>query len=131
MRLSYAAAYAVRALVFLARHGGAGLLGAEVLAADSRIPLRFLRRALASLVAAGLLYAERGHFGGYPLARPAKAVTLLEIVEAVGGPVRGEAPRAGRDARLDARLQEVYDGIAGAVRARLRKVTLADLAGDD
>jgi Rrf2 family protein len=116
--------------VFLARHRGAGLVGAEVLAADGRMPLRFLRRALASLVGAGALHAEQGPRGGYRLARPAGRITLLDVVEAIDGPLRGEAPRLGGDARLDARLREVCDGVAAAVRARLRRVPLADLAAE-
>jgi DNA-binding IscR family transcriptional regulator len=43
MRLSYAAPYAVRALAFLARHEGPGLVGAEVIATSGRMPRRFLR----------------------------------------------------------------------------------------
>jgi Rrf2 family protein len=127
VKLSYAAAYAVRALVRLARHEGTGLVRAEVLA-SGRMSVRFLRKALTSLVEAGVLHGSRGPGGGYRLARPARSISLLEVVEALDGPVKGEVPRLGKGARLDARLQQVCDGVAGAVRARLRKVTLADLA---
>jgi hypothetical protein len=47
----------------------------------------------------------------------------------VGGPVRGQAPRTGGDARLDDRLRALYDGIATLVRVWRRKVTVADLTG--
>jgi Rrf2 family protein len=128
MKLSHAAAYALRALVLLPGHEGGGLVWSDVIAAG-RMPWRFLGKVLAWLVAAGVLHGSRGPGGGHRLARPARRITLLEVVEAVDGPVKGEAPRVGRDARLDARLQRVCDGIAVAVRARLGKVTLEDLAG--
>jgi Rrf2 family protein len=129
MKLSLAAAYALHALVLLARHEGGGLVRADALA-GGRTPVRALRKALTSLVGAGVLYGSRGAGGGYRLARPAVSITLLEVVEALDGPVKGEVPRLGKDAGLDARLREVCDRIAAAVRARLRKVTLADLAGE-
>jgi hypothetical protein len=53
---------------------------------------------------------------------------VLEVVEAVGGPVRGEAPEVGRGA-LDRRLQAVCERVAGVVREGLGGVTLKDLAG--
>jgi hypothetical protein len=69
--------------------------------------------------------------GGYRLARPAKGITLLEVVEAVEGPLRGEAPPLGitpEGRRLDSRLQAMCDQAAKTVRGRLRRVSLADLA---
>jgi Rrf2 family protein len=86
---------------------------------------------LTSLVAPGVLRSVLGKGGGFRLARPARDITLLEVMEAVDGPVRGEAPRLGgaRNARLDARLQEVCERAAELVRRRLRAVSLADLAG--
>jgi Rrf2 family protein len=125
MKLSHAAADALRALVFLAGRQVCGLVRVDVIAA--RLPLRFLSKTLGSLVSAGSLYAERGRQGGFRLAKPAGKVTLLEVVEAIDGPVRGESPRVGNP-RLNAQLQQVCDGIAGAVRDRLRRVTVADLA---
>jgi hypothetical protein len=52
------------------------------------------------------------------------------VVEAVEGSLRGLAPRVGGavGARLDGRLQEACDRAAEAVRLRLRKVSVADLA---
>jgi DNA-binding IscR family transcriptional regulator len=70
--------------------------------------------------------------GSHRLVRPARSITLLEVVEAVDRPVRGEAPVVGgrRHARLDARLQAVCEGVAELVRRQLRRVTVADLAGE-
>jgi Rrf2 family protein len=133
MKLSSACTYAVRALAFLARHEGDGLLVAHVFAGARGMPEEYLHKTLKGLVRAGILLSSRGPTGGYRLARPAKRISLLDIVEAVDGPVRGEVPRwaAGAEgARLDARLQEVCDAAAEVVRARLRKVSIADLAAE-
>ena len=68
-------------------------------------PKRFLLRPLKALVTAGLLRSAPGPGGGYRLGRPAARITLLEVVEAVDGPIRGEPPPAQAAwARLDSRL---------------------------
>jgi Rrf2 family protein len=130
MKLSSASAYAVRALVFLARHPGDRLVSADMIAEAEGLPGLFLGKLLKPLVSAGVLLSLRGPNGGYQLARPAKGITLLEVVEAVDRPVRGDVPRwapaAGRV--LDDRLQEVCDGVAETVRKRLGKVTVSQLA---
>ena len=131
MKFSTACAYALRALVFLARRGGDGLLVAHVFAGVRGMPEEYLGKTLKGLVRAGILLSSRGPTGGYRLARPPKRISLLDLVEAVDGPVRGDVPRWAADAngaRLDARLKEVCDAAAEVVRARLRKVSVADLA---
>jgi Rrf2 family protein len=131
MKLSMASAYAVRALVFLARGSGDRPVSAEVIAEAEGLPRLFLGKVLKPLASAGVLLSLRGPNGGYRLARPAKAVSLLDVVEAVAGPVRGDAPRWAPPAgtRLDARLQEVCDALAEVERKQLRKVSIANLAG--
>jgi hypothetical protein len=55
------------------------------------------------------------------------------LVEGIDGPVRRDVPRwtkAVAGLRLDARLQAVCDAAAEVARRRLRRVTLAELAGD-
>jgi Rrf2 family protein len=132
MKLSNASGYAIRALAHLARYGGGRLLPSGAIAAAEGLPERFLVKVLTPLVRAGVLYSVRGPDGGYRLARPAGRITLLEVIEAVEGPVRGEAPPMGvtpENRRLDSRLQAVCDQAAETVRGRLRRVSLADLAG--
>jgi Rrf2 family protein len=127
MRLSHACGYALRALEYLAERGG-GPVAAHDIAAGRGVSARFLTKALQPLVRAGLLASRKGPGGGYRLGRPAARVTLLEVVEAVDGPVRGQAPLA-REGGLDARLQAVCDRAAELVRRRLGEVRLSALAG--
>jgi Rrf2 family protein len=131
MKLSHASSYALHALVHLAGQP-AGKPIASYLVAEARgIPERYVLKALKSLVGAGVLDSLRGPNGAYCLARPAKEIILLEVVEAVDGPIRGDAPPVGQGAdaaALDRRLQQACDEAAALVRGRLAKVTLAELA---
>src|SRR4051794_26352160 len=109
MKLNRASQYAVRALVALASHDGAGVVPSHVLAREDGTPERFLLKILKALVGVGMLRSVKGPGGGYALARPPAKVTLLEVVEAVDGPVRGEAGGVEGKASsgLDQRLQAV------------------------
>jgi Rrf2 family protein len=127
MRLTRGCGYALRALEYLAARGGRPATARDIAAARGA-PRRFLLRPLKALVSAGLLRSAPGPGGGYRLGRPAARITLLEVVEAVDGPIRGEAPPAqaawaGFDSRLGAVCQEVAD----RVRRRLGQVRVTDL----
>jgi Rrf2 family protein len=132
MRLSLGACYALQALVYLAKQGpGAASVASHVIAAERQVPGRFLLKVLKPLVSAQVLLPLKGPNGGYRLARPAAKVTLLEVVEAVDGPIRGQVPLrpAGPDAGLRRRLDQVCGGLAEGARKALGKVTLSDLKG--
>jgi Rrf2 family protein len=95
------------------------------------MPEPFLVKVLKPLVAVGIRHSQKGPGGGYRLARPPKRITLLEMVEAVDGPLGGQFPHIqgkGTDA-LQGRIREVWDQVTGQTRKQLGKVTLAQLAG--
>jgi Rrf2 family protein len=122
---------ALRALVHLARHEGDGPVSSYTIAAAEGLSENLLLKSLTPLVAAGVLRSEPWRGGRICLARPAREVSLLEVVEAVDGPVRGLVSRLGGDgAWLEAELQGVCDNAAELVRRRLGEVTVADLAAE-
>jgi Rrf2 family protein len=129
MKLSHISGYAVRALVHLHGTEPGKLVASHIIAQAGGMPERFLLKALLPLVKARILHSVKGPHGGYRLARPARGITLLEVVEALDGPVRGSAPQAvtAGDGQLDRRLQAACDGAAAIVRRNLGRVSLADL----
>ncbi len=80
--------YAVRAMFALSALAPGEVLSARTLAEAVTIPTRFVTAVLGDLRRAGLVQARPGRTGGYRLARPADAITLLEIIEAVEGDSR-------------------------------------------
>ena len=62
------------------------------IAAARGIPDRFLLKVLKPLVSARILLSLKGPHGGYRLARKAEEISLLDVLEAVDGPIRGQAP---------------------------------------
>jgi Rrf2 family protein len=130
MRFSNASAYALHALAHLAAAGEKRLVLSYDIARAWGISERYLPKVLRRLVSAQLVRSRKGPHGGYRLAKPAARITLLEVVEAVDGPVRVEASvAAGGRGPLDGLIQEICEEVAGLVRRRLGRVRLADLAG--
>jgi Rrf2 family protein len=87
MQITRQADYAVRALLYLARLAPGTRASTAQIARDQSIPLTFLAKIVSQLSASGLLRATRGAHGGVTLARPAADISLLEVVEAIDGPV--------------------------------------------
>jgi len=87
MRLSSMADYAVLTMSAAARHCGGARLNAAQLAEETGLPGPTVAKLVSRLSAAGLLKSVRGAHGGFKLARPAAAITLADIVEAVEGPI--------------------------------------------
>lgn len=58
------------------------------LATTIECPEQFLSKVLQNLARAGLVVSHRGNTGGFELPQPVKNVTLLEVVEAIEGPIR-------------------------------------------
>src|SRR5262245_51141441 len=128
MKVNRSIIYAIQALLVITRRKGSRPVSSPQLAEAHGIPQRVLVRTLKQLVRAGLLRSALGQSGGCSVARPAEDISLLDIIEAVDGPILTPEPRAdGRS--LDPRLTSVCAKVKQAVRGPLQKVTLADLAG--
>jgi Rrf2 family protein len=130
MRLSRAANYAIAALVHLAGRKDGQPLVAYLAAKEQGFPMAYLFKGLNQLVAAGILRSVRGPNGGYWLARRAKDISLLEIIEAVDGPIRSDGDFQGlAGSHVSKKLQAVWDRANEEIRRQLGKVRLSDLAG--
>ena len=87
MQITRQADYAVRAVLHLARTGDQRT-ATSMIAEEQRIPPSFLAKIISQLSIAGLLHTSRGARGGVTLARDAKDITLLEVIEAIDGPIQ-------------------------------------------
>jgi Rrf2 family protein len=86
LRLSKKADYALLATRHLAAHADRGAVPARELAEAYDIPLELLAKVLQKLVRAELLASHQGIRGGYGLARPARAISVADIIQAIDGP---------------------------------------------
>lgn len=65
-----------------------GRLRAQDLAVHANMPVPYLQKMLRRMVKAGLLVSERGHGGGFRLARPASRIFFIDVFEALELPAR-------------------------------------------
>jgi Rrf2 family protein len=87
MQITRQADYAVRAVLHLARSGDQRT-ATSFIAEEQKIPPSFLAKIISQLSIAGLLHTSRGARGGVTLAREPKDITLLEVIEAIDGPIQ-------------------------------------------
>jgi Rrf2 family protein len=87
MLFSTKAEYGVRLMVELGRQPGSAPVSLSAVAEAERLPLSYLEHLVAKLRKAGLVSSTRGAHGGYRLAKPAAAITLDEVVEALEGQI--------------------------------------------
>jgi Rrf2 family protein len=93
MNISARCEYACRAVVELARREHAEEpVTAQTIAEHRSIPEKYLVHILLQLKRAGLVRSVRGAQGGYLLAKPADTVTLLDVIEAIDGPILDPLP---------------------------------------
>ena len=87
MQISKEADYALRAVLYLSRLGDSEQVATNKIATEQQIPTSFLAKIVARLSSAGIIRTSRGARGGVSLARPGEQISILEVVEAIDGPI--------------------------------------------
>ena len=129
MRLGRAAAYAVFATAHLAERGNGTPIQGRDIAEACGVPSGHLLKILQQLVRAQILNSERGPAGGFVVRKPADQITLLEIVEAIDGPICGDlllrnVAADKEDARQ--RLEQTCQEVAEFAKTRLAHTYISD-----
>lgn len=131
LRIGKLTDYAIVILAHLARRGRVCVSPASDVAADTGIPQPTVAKVLKQLVQNGLVVSSRGARGGYGLARDPARISVLEIIDAMEGPLTltdcaGDAAACADHTRCG--VVGHWPRINHAVRQGLTGVTLLDLA---
>lgn len=129
MKLSRTVSYAVRATLQLAQDGSSSPVPCSKLASEGEMPERFLLQILRVLVTHGILKSTRGVEGGYSLSRSPEAISLLEVIEAIDGPLEatGETPAADEPVDVQQLLQTALRQVTSTARKQLEAIKLSQL----
>lgn len=132
LRLSNLADYGVVVMTATARIASEGrLTSAAQISGLTGIPAPTVAKLMGQLGRAALLVSQRGVAGGFTLARPAAAISLADIVEAIDGPIAlthcGQ-PGADCDLSHQCAVKPHWAPVNRAVKAALAEVSLAELA---
>ncbi len=129
MRVSMRAWYGLMAMVEIALREQQGRVQVKEIAESQGIPEEYLEQLMIPLRRAGLVKSKRGVHGGYVLARPAREITVRQIVEALDGPILEIEP-------LDPHLRErsrtsgitvVWERLREVMEKALDEITLAQV----
>ena len=133
MRLTRAADYAIRCMVYLAFKGQGILVVKQEIVAQADIPSPFLAKIVQALARAHLIEIRQGPKGGYVLLRDPTGITLLEVVEVMIGKIQLNAC-VGRPETCAAsphcQVHKVWEDASAGLRQHLAGITFADLCRD-
>ncbi len=87
MQITRQADYALRAMLYLANMEPNQRAATSQIAEIKHIPPSFLAKIISQLSIAGLIHTSRGARGGVTLARSPEEISILEVVEAIDGPI--------------------------------------------
>ena len=135
MRLSNMADYAVVVMSAASRHCGFARVSATDLAAETGLALPTTQKLVSILTKAGLLRSARGTGGGITLARPAAAISIADIIDAVEGLIALTACCDSHKHSIgqhcakegNCNVQSHWPAVNDAVRGALAQINLAGL----
>ena len=129
MKLSTRGKYGLYAMYYLAQHSGEGPQPLQNIATIG-VPKLYLEQLLGNLRREGLISSVRGAQGGYQLARDASEITLLDIVDAMEGPIElSECASAEGNCHKSGTcpVRWVWQRVTESINQELEKIKLSDM----
>jgi len=129
VKISRSTGYALLALGYIAKNQDQKIILSQTIAKEYDIPLEYLLKILQQMVRANILRSKRGPRGGFSMSQKPNKITMLQIIEAVDGPMSGqhaifEAPARGKFTK---KIEAAYDKAVNQAKAVFSKTKLSDL----
>ena len=87
MQFNQATDYAFRVIMHLADMPEGEIINSQTIAEKQHIPVGFLQKVMRALTKGEVINSYRGIDGGFALAKPAKDISLLDIIIIMEGPI--------------------------------------------
>jgi len=128
MKISRSTGYGLLAVGYIAKNQDKKQILSNVISEEYKIPLEYLLKIMQQLVRGNVLRSKRGPRGGFSLAKPIEKTTMLEIIEAIDGPMIGQLDlEQSPNDKFCLNLEKAYQkGIAQA-KAVYEKTKLSDM----
>ena len=129
MRISRSSGYALLAVGYMAQDKDTKIVLSNSISKKFNIPLEYLLKLMQQLVRANILTSKRGPRGGFSLARPLNKITMLDVVEAVEGPLDASLnldEHAPKD-KFAKKAEAAYDKVIAGTREAYKKIKMSDL----
>jgi Rrf2 family protein len=129
MRMNRSTGYAVLAVGYIAQHKEEPIILSQTISKEYKIPVEYLLKIMQQLVRANILRSKRGPRGGFSLARATTKITMLDIIEAVEGPIDrplGLTEQAPRE-KFANKAEKAYGQVIDQARNGFKKMKVSDL----
>ena len=129
MRISRSTGYGILAVGYIGKHQDKPIILSQSIAKEYGIPLEYLLKILQQMVRANILRSKRGPRGGFSLARSIKKINMLQIIEAVEGPMISQldlkelAPKE----KFSTKAEQIYEKALAQARAVFEKAKISDI----
>jgi Rrf2 family protein len=130
MRMSRSTGYGLLAINYIAKQKKDKLVMSNEISKKYNIPLEYLLKILQNLTRANILRSKRGPRGGFSLARHVSRISMLDILEAVEGPMNmslGLDENAPKNDKFANKAEKAYAKILNQTKAAYKKVKISDL----
>jgi Rrf2 family protein len=132
MKTGRSTEYGMIAVCHIAMHYKDGPVMAQKVAREYDIPLEYLLKILQQMVRENVLISKRGPRGGFWLSRDASEITLLQVVEAIEGPVvtNMQLAQQAKNVPFSVKIEKVCRNISQGVRDAYGKVSIASMIAE-
>ncbi len=129
MNISRSAGYGMMAVGYIAQHDDKSLVLASTVSKEYNIPTEYLLKILQQLVRVNILRSKRGPRGGFSMARPSTEINILEIIEAISGPLSGhlDLVQQTKGAPFSHKMEEVCRQASAKCIQTLRNTKLSQM----
>jgi len=129
MRMNRSTGYALLAVGYIAQHKEEPIILSQTISREYKIPVEYLLKIMQQLVRANILRSKRGPRGGFSLARPTTKITMLDIIEAVEGPIDrplGLTEQAPKE-NFANKAEKAYGQVVTQARNSFKRLKVSDL----
>jgi Rrf2 family protein len=132
MKTGRSTEYGMIAVCHIALHYKDGPVMAQKVAREYDIPLEYLLKILQQMVRENVLISKRGPRGGFWLSRDASEITLLQVVEAIEGPVvtNMQLAQQAKNVPFSVKIEAVCRSISEGVRDGYGKISIASMIAE-
>ena len=128
MKINRSTGYALLAVGYLAQHPDQKIILSKTISKHYNVPLEYLVKIMNQLVRVNVLRSKRGPRGGFSLAVSANKITMLQVIEAVDGPmIRQLGLSEKTKGKFSVKAERVYAKAFNQAKAVFQKTKISDL----
>ena len=123
MKISRSCGYALLAVGYMGKNTDRKIVLSQDISKEYNIPLEYLLKILQQLVRANILRSKRGPRGGFSLAKPVSSINMMQVIEAVDGPMTNQLNLEEQipDKKFTDKIEAVYGKAIAQAKAVFEK----------